>query len=758
MKKIRSFITGRRYIQGIKRKLFLSTILAFIFILTIAFFSIATAGQPGEDSQIQLTEGERDWLSAHPVIRIAPDPYFPPIEYFDKNGNYTGIAADYIAILEEKLGIKFKVVRCKSWNEVLEKARTRRADVLPAAAQTPERSQYVLFCDPHIILPGVIITRKKAEGTMDMEKIRGMKVSVVKSYVWQEFIQADYPDIDLDLVPDLQSGLRKVSLGGSDALVATLPVAIYYIEREGITNLRVAGETGYFTRLSFASRKDWPEFNSIVRKALNQISSDEKKAILNKWVHLGQESFFKSSKFLGILLTSLLQVIFVLMLILIWRYYQKKFLQLYPEEKAASLNIVFFVAAMFILLGVVVWLNELLDIPCIILGVSKTSINYGEAFFETVLVYLLGVATVFFLVRNLNARKRIEESLRKSETRYRLLAENVADVIWTVDMDLRFDYISPSVFGLMGYTPEEFMDMTLDGYMTSASLELCYKAFEEELALEASGRADPDRTRVLELEHICKNGSIVWVEMNMSPLRDADGRWTRILGVTRDITDRRRAKEQINQSLKEKEILLRELHHRVNNNMQMILSMLSMQSQKISDEKTLNVLKALEGRIRSVSIIHEKIYRSKDISTINFREYIDSLASYLYQTHRVNSNLIKFTPNVDDILFEMETSIPLGIIVRELLSNALTHAFPEGEKGEISVDLHSDETTGRYTLIISDNGAGIPEDMNIRDTETIGLQLVNDLSNQIGGTIELDRSRGTLFKIIFTKQEYRKRI
>ncbi|MCK4534790.1 MAG: transporter substrate-binding domain-containing protein, partial [Syntrophobacterales bacterium] len=228
----------------------------------------AEAGQPNENGQVQLTEGERDWLSAHPVIRIAPDPYFPPIEYFDKDGSYTGIAADYIAILEEKLGVKFKVIRCKSWNEVLEKAKSGEVDALPAAAQTPGRSEYVLFCDPHIVLPGVIITRKKAEGAMDMEKIRGMKVSVVKSYVWQEFIQADYPDIDLDLVPDLQSGLRKVSLGGSDALVATLPVAIYYIEKEGITNLRVAGDTGYCTRLSFASRKDWPELNSIVKKTL----------------------------------------------------------------------------------------------------------------------------------------------------------------------------------------------------------------------------------------------------------------------------------------------------------------------------------------------------------------------------------------------------------------------------------------------------------------------------------------------------------
>ncbi|MCK4534910.1 MAG: PAS domain S-box protein, partial [Syntrophobacterales bacterium] len=509
-----------------------------------------------------------------------------------------------------------------------------------------------------------------------------------------------------DLVPDLQSGLRKVSLGGSDALVATLPVAIYYIEKEGITNLRIAGDTGYFTRLSFASRKDWPELNSIVKKTLNQISPNERKAILNKWIHIGQKSFFKSSEFLSILLISLLQVLFILMLILIWRHYQKKFIRLYPEEKAVSLNIVFFVAAMFILLGVVVCLNEFLDIPNLVLGVPKTPINYGEAFFETILIYLLGLLTVFYLVHNIYARKRIEESLRKSETKYRLLAENVADVIWTTDMKLRPDYISPSVFTLMGYTPEEFMDITLDRFIPPDSLELAWRVFEEEKSITASDRADPARARILEMEHIRRDGSIVWVEMKVSAILDSNGRWVGILGVTRDITDRRRAEEQIKQSLKEKEILLRELHHRVNNNMQMILSMFSIQSQKISDEKTLNVLKDLDGRIRSVSIIHEKLYRSKDLSSINFREYIDGLASYLYQTHKVNSNLIKFTSNVEDILFKMETSIPLGIIARELLSNALTHAFPEGEKGEIAVDLHSDETAGKYTLIISDNGAG----------------------------------------------------
>jgi len=136
------------------------------------------------------------------------------------------------------------------------------------------------------------------------------------------------------------------------------------------------------------------------------------------------------------------------------------------------------------------------------------------------------------------------QKLHESEERYRLLAENAADVIWTMDMNMRYTYVSPSIYGLMGYTPEELLDITLDRIFPPASMELCYKTFEEDLALEASGRADPDRTRMLELEQIRKDGSVIWAEVKISGLRDRDGRWSGILGVTRDITERKRAEEE----------------------------------------------------------------------------------------------------------------------------------------------------------------------------------------------------------------------
>jgi len=197
--------------------------LLLIFTIISLYAPPVGAGRPDGNNQVQLTEEEQTWLSVHPVITIAPDPYFAPIEFFDEKGRYAGIAADYIPILEKKLGVEFRVIRCETWDEVLEKAKSREVDALPAAAQTPGRSEYLLFCDPHIVLPGVIIVRKNIRETLNMEKLRSMKISVVKSYVWQEFIQTDYPDINLDLVPDLKTGLRNVSLGVTDAMVATPP-------------------------------------------------------------------------------------------------------------------------------------------------------------------------------------------------------------------------------------------------------------------------------------------------------------------------------------------------------------------------------------------------------------------------------------------------------------------------------------------------------------------------------------------------------
>ena len=224
------------------------------------------------------------------------------------------------------------------------------------------------------------------------------------------------------------------------------------------------------------------------------------------------------------------------------------------------------------------------------------------------------------------------------------------------------------------------------------------------------------------------------------------------------ITERKLAEDEIRRSLREKEALLAEIHHRVKNNMQIISSLLSLQSKDIEDERALSLIKNCENRIKSMSLVHEKLYLSKDLSEIDFHDYMKDLSARLFQVHRVDSRVVQFSSQIKDVSFNIETAIPLGLITNELISNALKHAFPEGGKGNIAVKLTQNKKTEEYTLTVKDDGIGFPEETDYKNTESFGLQMANMLTEQLHGTMELDRSKGTSFKIIFKEQAYRKRI
>ncbi len=271
----------------------------WIFVLSLAMLTPVFAGESwaGGGTSIQFTKQEKDWLAAHPVIVAAPDPDFPPFEYYDEKGHYRGIAADFVALIEKKLGIRFKIVRLKNWEQVLEKAKTLQIDLVTAASRTPQREKYLRFTSSFIELPAVIIVRPKVTQNLTMEDLKGMKVAVVYRYAAHDYINNIYPDMDLDLVPDVQTGLRKVSFGMVDALVANIATASYNIEKDKITNLRLAGESGFIYRLAFAPRKGNWELNSIMEKGLALITPDEKQKIYGKWITLRQDSLLKSKKF-----------------------------------------------------------------------------------------------------------------------------------------------------------------------------------------------------------------------------------------------------------------------------------------------------------------------------------------------------------------------------------------------------------------------------------------------------------------------------
>ena len=202
----------------------------------------------------------------------------------------------------------------------------------------------------------------------------------------------------------------------------------------------------------------------------------------------------------------------------------------------------------------------------------------------------------------------------------------------------------------------------------------------------------------------------------------------------------------------------KEIHHRIKNNLQVISSLLDLQAEKFNDPKVIEAFRESQNRVISMALIHEELHKEEGTDTLNFSEYLKMLAKNLFQTYKLSSKNIRLNMDVqENLFFDMDTAVPLGIIVNELVSNSLKHAFIGRDNGEIRIQLHKEESEGNksalFTLTVSDNGVGIPEDLDIEDLDSLGLQLVTSLVDQLDGELELKRNNGTEFIIRFTVAE-----
>ena len=224
----------------------------------------------------------------------------------------------------------------------------------------------------------------------------------------------------------------------------------------------------------------------------------------------------------------------------------------------------------------------------------------------------------------------------------------------------------------------------------------------------------------------------------------------------KEVIYRIEAEEKIKSSLVEKEILLKEIHHRVKNNLQIIQSLLYLQSRQLKDKKSQELFKDSQSRVKSMALIHEKLYRSDDFANIKFGDYIKSLTGHLLQTYQTEQSKVDVKMDISDVSFTIDLGIPCGLIVNELVTNSLKYAFPNGNKGVIEINLFSkngQSDQNFYTLNIKDNGVGIPKDFDYKQSDSLGLKLVHNLAKQLDGTVEIDLEKGTSFTIEFSYVE-----
>jgi two-component sensor histidine kinase len=220
-----------------------------------------------------------------------------------------------------------------------------------------------------------------------------------------------------------------------------------------------------------------------------------------------------------------------------------------------------------------------------------------------------------------------------------------------------------------------------------------------------------------------------------------------LVSAIRYAIERKWTEEKIRASLREKDVLLREIHHRVKNNMQVISSLLNLQSRHTEDEKVLDLLRGIQNRVKSMTLIHERLYQSEDIAKVSFVEHVQTLTSHLFSSYGIDPRTVKLNINIKDVLLDINTAIPCSLIINEIVSNSLKHAFPDGRKGEIKVAMHP-LNKKEIGLVVSDNGVGLPKGMDFRKTGSLGLHLVRLLAeDQLHGDIKLDRTKGTNFNI-----------
>tara|TARA_R110001592_G_scaffold116059_1_gene316874 strand:+ start:13083 stop:14876 length:1794 start_codon:yes stop_codon:yes gene_type:complete len=299
-----------------------SVTLRFIVILVLQVVGVMQVAAAGLSQNIQLNPAEKAWLADHKEIVLASTSDFYPFEFFDDKGSYRGVSMDYFALIEKRLGFRFKIVPSVDRDKSLAQIRSKDVDMMVLTSTEGEGYDgYMLFTQPHITMPGVIIGKQEYK---TLDKLKGKKLAVVSGTQWEDFISNSFEHVQSVPVPDMASGLELVSLNKVDALLSDMATSSYYIHREGMTDIHIVGSVEKDLEIRLAIRKDWPELKHIMEKALKSISADEKKTITRQWIHLKQPTLLLDPTFWMIAFAVLMIILLMIMSILIWNYTLKK--------------------------------------------------------------------------------------------------------------------------------------------------------------------------------------------------------------------------------------------------------------------------------------------------------------------------------------------------------------------------------------------------------------------------------------------------
>ena len=505
------------------------------FLITYIIFFVATSIFAQE--KIEFSIEEQEWIKNHPIVRFGYDPNWPPFEMYN-NGEYTGVLADYIELIEKSTGIDFIPFPDLTYQKTLEKLHSGEIHIAPMIGMTKERSEYLLYTSMYMDDPQVIVTRKSYKSIKGVSDLKGKVVAQPVRYKRIKRIKDEFPSIKIITTNNVKECLLAVSSGQADAFIGSLGVSSYYINDEGLANLKIASSTHYGNiSFQFALTKDREVLKDIIQKTLNKVSKKERDTIRNNWIPLQYKQ--------GV-------------------------------EKRLVRNYIVYGAIAFLLL------------------------------------------TLFFYLWNNTLRNQI---------RIRNKVEK--------ELNLSLDLIKE------------------------------------------------------------KNS--------------------------------------------EKDTLLKEVHHRVKNNLQIVYSMLNMQSRQVDDELARKVLSEGKSRIMAMALIHKVLYESENLNEVNIKEYVNSLIHNISSVYANDKKAVEVCVEAKDILLNLDLAIPLGLILNELLTNSYKHAFVNMDSGSIKISIEKKDEL--YNFRYKDNGIGLKNE-DINGYKTLGMRLVSRLSNQINANAILKSDNG----------------
>ncbi len=403
-----------------------------------------------------------------------------------------------------------------------------------------------------------------------------------------------------------------------------------------------------------------------------------------------------------------------------------------------------------IILAAIWWRKKGLIIPIflsMILIISyflspKLSYPFYEDIFRVVIFLSIGIV-VALLSEEI---KKKDIKLSESEEKFRSVTDSAVDGIITTDKDGEIVLFNSSLKRIFGYDLDEIKGR----HVTMLMPDRYKNDFTRKLEKFNSTGTHELEGKTFESIGLKKNGLEFPFEISIATWGSKNKKYT--TSIIRDVTDRKISAKKLQKSIAEKEMLLKEIHHRVKNNLMIISSLLNLQSRYIQDEKSKNIFKESQNRASSMALIHERLYQSTDLKNIDFGDYVQTLSKDLYSTYVLDKDLIKMNIETDELKLDIDTSIPLGLILNELVTNSLKHAFSPGKRGIINIKFKKlDE---HYLLEVKDNGKGLPVGLDYKNADSLGLNIITSLTEQIDGELEHLNHSGTIFRITFKEKKF----